>query len=69
MGTNFRHFKALSKKNWINWKRTPVGNIVELCTPFSICMLLYFASLKMVINTNSNINLQGLNHGLYPAFS
>ena len=69
MGTNFRHFKALSKKNWINWKRTPLGNIVELATPFVITMLIYLSSLKMTSNTISNISLTRLNHGLYPAMT
>jgi hypothetical protein len=69
MGTNFRHFKALSKKNFINWKRTPCGNCVELGTPLIIAIFLFIAGLKMQINTVSGINLSGLNHGLYPAFS
>ena len=68
MGTNFRHFKALSKKNWINWTRTPLGNIVELATPFVIMMLIYLSSLKMSTKTRQ-ISLTRLNHGLYPAMA
>jgi len=29
----FTHYKALMRKNWINWKRTPVGSISELLCP------------------------------------
>ena len=69
MGTNYRHFKALSKKNWINWKRTPLGNIVEFATPFIICMMMWFTSLSMDVKSIGSLDLTGMSHGLYPAFS
>jgi len=41
MGTQIRHFKALSKKNWYNYKRTWMGNLFEFACPFllMVCML------------------------------
>jgi hypothetical protein len=35
-----RHFKALSKKNWINWRRTLAGSITELVMPVFLMSLL-----------------------------
>jgi hypothetical protein len=43
----WRHYKALSKKNWINWKRTPIGNILELGCP--IILTLFMLSARMYI--------------------
>lgn len=42
------HYKALMKKNWINWKRTPCGSCCEIFCPL-ICMML-FASLRRLFD-------------------
>ena len=34
------HFKALMRKNWINWKRTPCGSISEFVCPIFLMSML-----------------------------
>ena len=36
----FTHYKALMKKNWINWKRTPLGSIFEILCPLILIGIL-----------------------------
>jgi len=38
--TNVRHFVALSKKNWINYKRTLCGAICEFACPILLLCLI-----------------------------
>ena len=38
-----RHFKALMIKNAINWKRTPVGSVLEMACPVFLMILLVVA--------------------------
>ena len=66
MGTFVRHFKALNKKNWINYKRTPTGNLVELCCPIVMCLMLYAIKLRIPYTVFTNMDFTMLNHGLYP---
>jgi hypothetical protein len=37
---NISHLKALLKKNWIYWKRTPVISIVEILAPILLMSIL-----------------------------
>jgi len=39
----WRHFKALMKKNAINWRRTLVGSLMELICPIVLMMILVYA--------------------------
>lgn len=43
MGKNLRHFKALMRKNWINWKRTPLGSLIELLLPAVVMGIILLA--------------------------
>ena len=36
----FSHYKALMRKNWINWKRTMCGSISELMCPIILIGIL-----------------------------
>lgn len=36
----YTHYKALMKKNWINWKRTPLGSISEILCPLILIGIL-----------------------------
>jgi hypothetical protein len=38
--TQMRHFKALNKKNFINWKRTLAGSITEIVCPIVLIFIL-----------------------------
>ncbi len=40
MGVATSHFKALSKKNWIVWKRNLFGSICELMCPLVLMSIL-----------------------------
>jgi len=46
MGANTRHYKALMKKNFINWKRTPCGSICEILCPIILMFILWYARTK-----------------------
>ena len=35
-----RQFRALSVKNWINWKRTPISSLLEIFIPVALMFLL-----------------------------
>lgn len=43
MGATTRHYKALMKKNLINWKRTPCGSCCEIVCPLLLMMILVYA--------------------------
>ena len=36
MGRNWRHVKTLTRKNFINWRRTWIGSFLELVIPVLI---------------------------------
>lgn len=41
--SNFgRHYSALMRKNFINWKRTPLSSMMDLVLTVLICLLLNY---------------------------
>jgi hypothetical protein len=48
----FRHFKALSRKNAINWRRTWCGSILEILCP-AFLMLVLSAARNLVKPTSA----------------
>jgi hypothetical protein len=63
MGSSCRHFKALMRKNWINWKRTLRSSICELLCPVALMVILGLARLaveKPVHSESSQISLSSL---------
>jgi hypothetical protein len=66
MGTKMRHFKALTKKNWINYKRTPIGNCIEFICPLTLTIILYALRGQIPVTVQTNLDLGNLRHGLYP---
>jgi hypothetical protein len=40
---DYRHFKALMRKNIINWKRTPLGTTLEVLLPVLLMVALAIA--------------------------
>jgi hypothetical protein len=67
--SHLRHFKALTKKNWINYKRTPLGNCVEFLCPIILCLCLYAVKVRIPYQVFSTLDFTALNHGLYPVIS
>jgi hypothetical protein len=56
-------FKALSKKNWILWKRSWCGNIVEVLVP--ILFLFFFALNRQLIDIRTYEEQQYLTNSSY----
>jgi len=42
MGTTTRHFNALMRKNFINWKREPCSAVCQLLTPGLLMLILVY---------------------------
>ena len=66
MGKHIRHFNALSRKNWINWKRTLMGSVCEILMPVILMLVLVGLRQKIPMETIDNIDLAKMRHGLYP---
>lgn len=66
MGTNLRHFKALMRKNFINWKRTPLGSVLELMLPAFLMLLLVFARQAIKPTTINGVDVTTLLHPSFP---
>lgn len=66
MGESARHFKALMKKNCINWKRTPCGSICEIICPVLLMLILVYARSQVDPVTNDDFSLYSLRRPFYP---
>jgi len=66
MGANTRHYKALMKKNFINWKRTPCGSICEVLCPIILMLILWFARTKTDVTQFSDTSYYTLRHPVFP---
>ena len=69
MGTNLRHFKALMRKNFINWKRTPFGSAVELCLPSLLVIILVVLRQAIKPINIDSIDISMLQHPSFPVSS
>lgn len=67
MGASTRHFKALMMKNYINWKRTPLGSLCEIIAPILLMFILVYARYEIDPETIADYSLYSLRHPLYPA--
>ena len=61
-----RHFRALTRKNWINWKRTPVSSLLEIIFPVLLMGVLVFLRHKIPLREISEDQLKKLLHPLFP---
>ena len=66
MGTNMRHYKALMKKNFINWKRTPCGSICEILCPVMLMLILWYARTQTDPDQFDDSSYYTLRRPLYP---
>lgn len=58
MGSRFRHYCALMKKNWIIWKRTLAASLCELFCPVILMAILAIArALIEIDNVDSRSNV------------
>lgn len=62
MGSRFRHFCALMKKNWIVWKRTLGASLCELFCPVVLMAILAIArALISIDNENPQSHIKDSN--------
>ena len=66
MGANARHYKALMKKNLINWKRTPCGSICEILCPLILILILWYARTQADPEQFSDTSYYTLRRPFYP---
>ena len=66
MGASARHYKALMKKNCINWQRTPCGSICEIFCPIVLMLILVYARSQIDPVENEDFSLYSLRRPLYP---
>ena len=66
MGATSRHYKALMKKNCINWKRTPCGSICEILCPVLLMLILVFGRSQIDPVTFEDWSLYSLRRPFYP---
>jgi hypothetical protein len=65
--TFIRHIKTLSKKNFINWKRTPIGTALELLVPLFLAIYLVYSVKTATANpTVYTYDFREYQHPLYP---
>jgi hypothetical protein len=62
----WRHFKALMKKNAINWRRTLVGSLMELICPVVLMMILVYARTQVATQLVGNFDIYQLKKPFFP---
>ena len=65
MGSGMRQWKALMKKNFINWKRQAKCSFFEICCPAAVMYLMVI--LRGVVDVTT-ISLEGLDAVRQPTF-
>jgi len=62
-----RHFKALSRKNAIIWRRNYICSIFELILPGLLMGIIVWLRTKVIIKQTDLLALEKYKHPLYPA--
>lgn len=62
----WRHFKALMRKNFINYKRTPSGTAMEFLAPVFIMLVLSFMRYIVEPFENQDFDIYQLKKPFYP---
>lgn len=65
LSTSFRHFRALSRKNAINWKRTPLGSVTEIICPVILMLLLVYGRKITKPEQLDNLKVSALRHPIF----
>lgn len=65
-GTFTRHFRALMRKNWIYWSRTPCGSILEIFCPVLLMLLMVWARSEIDSTFLGAFDLYMLKKPIYP---
>ena len=68
MGEAVRQYKALVRKNWINWKRAPKSALFEIvCSSAIFLMLVYIRTLVDITEFEAS-DLAAARHAVLPSF-
>ena len=67
MGSATHQFKALMRKNWINWKRSPKCSFCEICCASYIFLLLVWIRTLVDVSTYDIDKLEIARHPVLPA--
>jgi hypothetical protein len=65
LSTSFRHFRALSRKNVINWKRTPLGSVTEIICPVILMLILVYARSITKPEFMDGVKISALRHPIF----
>lgn len=65
LSTSFRHFRALSRKNAINWKRTPLGSVTEIICPVILMIVLVYARSITKPEFMEGVKISALRHPIF----
>ena len=66
MGSSTRQFKALMRKNWINWKRSPKCSFCELCCSSVVFLLLVWIRTIVKVTTYDLGEFASYRHPVLP---
>lgn len=61
-----RHYKALMRKNFLQWMRTPCGTFCEILFPVLLMMIIVLTRSVAEVEFLDNFTLYSLRHPLYP---
>ena len=61
MANNCSHFKALLKKNWILFKRSPCGSCCEIVTP--IVFVLFLLAVRSLVTKSDVLETSYITNG------
>ena len=62
MANSFNHFKALLKKNWILFKRSPCGSCSEIVTP--IVFVLFLLAVRSLVSKDAVAETSYISQGV-----
>lgn len=65
LSTSFRHFRALSRKNIINWKRTALGSVTEIICPVILMIILVYARSITKPEFMDGVKISALRHPIF----
>ena len=66
-GNSWRHFKALGRKNFIVYKRSPLCAVLELLIPIGVMAFMCWIRSIVPIKKTDLVTLQKYKHPLFPA--
>ena len=66
MGKFCRHFKAMSRKNWIIHFRSPICAVFELLLPVALMSIIWIIRTKVPLKKTDLSSLEKYKHPVFP---